>query len=181
MGSLCSAGDVPSSVNTDSAPKQSKSQQSQKQTVTTTEPTNTSSGQPQYGGGVTAEVPINDVGGETNEDTETFQLEPVRKQAFADYISELNSEKIENFLTRFEFAANPMGPKEVQLLFHALICLYLRKMEKERKLPRDEQTKPFCEELSNHLFEYHKGRTLIRVKSLTQWIEKGELKAIEWN
>jgi len=103
-----------------------------------------------------------------------------RKKSFAKYISDLDTDKTENFLMRFEFASQPMGTKEVQLLFHALICLYLRKMEKERKLPRDEQTKPFCEELSTHLFAAYTGRTLIRVKSLTQWIAKGELKNIDW-
>jgi len=165
MGSLCSGGDVPPIVPGEDKPEPLPPGQQSKQL---SQNHNAPAGQTDRNRGA------------SNTPSEPIIFTADRKQSFAKYISDLDTEKTENFLMRFEFASQPMGTKEVQLLFHALICLYLRKMEKERKLPRDEQTKPFCEELSTHLFAAYTGRTLIRVKSLTQWIAKGELKNIDW-
>ena len=57
---------------------------------------------------------------------------------------------------------------EVELLFHALICLYLRKVEKKEQLPKDDATKEICEELSGKLFKNFDDKPTVRAKAMTK-------------
>merc|ERR1719461_1401934 len=82
----------------------------------------------------------------------TLNFDPDSKLRFAKYITDIEQAKLLNFLLRFEFATEEMDEDKITLLFHALICLYLRKVEKEKELPKDEQTKPFCQELTDSIF-----------------------------
>merc|ERR1712062_61943 len=97
-----------------------------------------------------------------------------RKIRFAAYVTQLDQRKLENFLMRFEFASVPMDKNKIELLFHALICLFLRKVEKLQTLPKDEATKDFCEELSGHVFGYFDGgkEDKLRAKEMTIWIQR---------
>jgi len=98
-----------------------------------------------------------------------------RKLKFAAYVTQLDNKKLENFLLRFEFASEAMDKNKVELLFHALICLYLRKVEKKEHLPKDDATKKFCEELSKELFEKYDNKPSIRAKAMTRWIQREDL------
>jgi len=100
---------------------------------------------------------------------------PRRKLKFAAYVTQLDNKKLENFLLRFEFASEPMDKNKVELLFHALICLYLRKVEKKEHLPKDDATKEFCEELSRELFKTFEDKPTVRAKAMTKWIQREQL------
>lgn len=103
-----------------------------------------------------------------------------RKAKFASYVGHLKSEKLQKFLEKFEFASKPMSKKQVTLLFHALICLYLRKAEKIQELPPDESTKQFCGELSANFFDDHElgEEDKVQIEKLISWISKKELKKL---
>jgi len=118
---------------------------------------------------------INGKAGEDDDEAASYQFDKHRKAKFAIYVTSLEIKKLENFLMRFEFATEPMDKNKVELLFHALICLYLRKVEKKENLPKDDATREFCEELSSELFRHNNQKPLLRAKSMTKWIDQKEL------
>jgi len=114
-------------------------------------------------------------GEEDGGDSADYQFDQHRKAKFAIYVTSLDNKKLENFLLRFEFATEPMDKNKVELLFHALICLYLRKVEKKENLPKDDATRAFCEELSGELFRHYNQKPQIKAFAMTKWIERREL------
>lgn len=83
---------------------------------------------------------------------ENFPLE--RRQQVAHYLFD-NPAKVEKYLEAFSLADKPMDREKVQVLFHALVCLYIRKMENSKELLMSETTAAFGEEFSDILFDLY--------------------------
>eukprot|EP00494_Astrolonche_serrata_P031765 UN32034 len=63
--------------------------------------------------------------GEAGVEKELF-LTGDRRADFCKYITQINEDKLKNFLLRFDFAQQAMVSQQISLLYHALIALYCR-------------------------------------------------------
>merc|ERR1711881_758236 len=79
--------------------------------------------------------------------------------AFLEYLKNIESNKLKNFLLRFKFPNHPMNREQIILIFHALWCLYFRKKFRELELPTDAETKPSCEKFTNKILNSNIEKT----------------------
>merc|ERR1719242_2622795 len=76
-------------------------------------------------------------------------------EAWRIYIPQLTEHRLGNFFNKFDFAQEnkPLNHDHLSLLIHATVCLYLRKAEKEQVLPKDDETRKFCDRVADCVLE----------------------------